>query len=222
MRFVRPLLSSLALTLAVPLPAQTASPVAPAPTPAEAPRRMERLTLADAIQRALAKNFTIRLSGFDAAISAAGVTTALGKFDPVLTGRFTKSEAENPQLLDLSTGLRPAATRSLTDDAQLSVDGLGRRARVLRRRGRRPTQRGHGGAGEPGDQEPHRQAPGDVDHHGSPRKAGAGDAHHRHAGKMARDGAKTSANENKCKSIHTGCLAENRNAIKQRRGLRSI
>jgi len=85
---------------------------------------MERLTLADAIQRALAKNFTIRLSGFDAAISAAGVTTALGKFDPVLTGRFTKSEAENPQLLDLSTGLRPAATRSLTDDAQLSVDGL--------------------------------------------------------------------------------------------------
>lgn len=124
MRFARTLVSSLALVGAVSLPAQTGTPVSPDFGSAPAPRRLERLTLPEAIERALAQNFTIRLAGFDAAISAAGVTTALGKFDPVLTGRFTKSEAENPQLLDVSSSLRPAATRSLTDEAQLTVDGL--------------------------------------------------------------------------------------------------
>ncbi|HQY07031.1 MAG TPA: hypothetical protein PLQ52_13295, partial [Lacunisphaera sp.] len=84
----------------------------------------EKISLETAIQRALAKNFAIKVEGFDAAIANARVTEALGKFDPVLTGSYTYSESFNPALADATTGIRPAASFSHTDSADLSLGGL--------------------------------------------------------------------------------------------------
>ncbi|MBI3886371.1 MAG: TolC family protein [Opitutae bacterium] len=96
----------------------------PAAAPAPAPGRVEKLTLNDAIRRALAKNFSIKVSSFDASISAARLTEALGKFDPVLAGTYTHLESENPQLFNSTTGLRPNATGSESDTYNLSLNGL--------------------------------------------------------------------------------------------------
>jgi outer membrane protein TolC len=84
----------------------------------------EKLTLTDAIQRALAKNFAIKVQGFDAAIAAAGVTQELGKFDPVLNGNYTHSSSANPSLIDTSTGLRDPAGVIETDATTLNLGGL--------------------------------------------------------------------------------------------------
>jgi outer membrane protein len=84
----------------------------------------EKISLETAIQRALAKNFAIKVEGFDAAIANARVTEALGKFDPVLTGSYTYSESFNPALADATTGIRPAASFSQTDSADLNLGGL--------------------------------------------------------------------------------------------------
>ncbi|MDB6166333.1 MAG: bepC [Lacunisphaera sp.] len=83
----------------------------------------EKITLDQAIQRALAKNFAIKVEGFDAAIAAAGVTTALGKFDPVINGSYTYSESDLPSLLNTPAGLR-STTFSKTDEADAGLGGL--------------------------------------------------------------------------------------------------
>lgn len=123
-----PLAFTLLLSALAPaLTGQNLAPIGPKETPAQtalAPRRLEKLTRDDAIRRALEKNYSIQISGLDAAIDAAGVTTALGKFDPVLNASYTARESENPQLVDPLTGLRPAATLSESDDYELSLDGL--------------------------------------------------------------------------------------------------
>jgi len=84
----------------------------------------EKISLDDAIQRALAKNFAIKVEGFDAAISSARLIEAYGKFDPVFNGSYTYSESFDPALADATTGLRPAASFSKTDSADLSLGGL--------------------------------------------------------------------------------------------------
>jgi outer membrane protein len=82
------------------------------------------ITLEDAIQRALAKNFAIKVERYDAAIAAARVTESLGKFDPVISGSYTHSENHNPLLsFDPSSGLRDS-TRDETDIYDLGVGGL--------------------------------------------------------------------------------------------------
>jgi outer membrane protein TolC len=110
-RFIALLISSLAALTAA---AQTA--------PAE-PGAL-KITLDEAIQRALAKNFAIKVQGYDAAIAAAGVTQSLGKFDPVLNGSYTASESKNPSLIDTSSGLRNPAGTTKTDNYEIAVDGL--------------------------------------------------------------------------------------------------
>jgi len=84
----------------------------------------EKISLNDAIQHALAKNFAIKIQGFDAAIAAAGVTEALGKFDPVLNGTYTYSESFNPALLDGTTGLRGMTSFTKADDYGVNVGGV--------------------------------------------------------------------------------------------------
>lgn len=85
---------------------------------------LTRLTLNDAIQRALAKNYSIKVEGFDSAIASARVTESLGKFDPVLSGSYSYSESNDPRLIDTATGLRPPASLEQTDDYDLHVGGL--------------------------------------------------------------------------------------------------
>jgi len=83
----------------------------------------EPLTVDDAIQQALAKNFSIKVSGFDASIAAAGVTEALGKFDPTINGRYLYQENNDPLLTFDPSGERDT-TRDKTDSYELSLDGL--------------------------------------------------------------------------------------------------
>lgn len=84
----------------------------------------EKITLEQAIQRALAKNFAIKVQGFESSIAAARVTEAFGKFDPVLNGSYIYSESFNPALVDATTGLRPATSFSKTDTADLNLGGV--------------------------------------------------------------------------------------------------
>jgi len=84
----------------------------------------EPITLEEAIQRALAKNFSIKVERFDAAIASARVTESLGKFDPVLNGSYTYAEDNNPLLtFDPVTGLRDV-TVDLSDTYQVGLGGL--------------------------------------------------------------------------------------------------
>ncbi len=90
--------------------AQTSAPVA------------ERLTLDDAVRRAVAKNFTIQSDSFDVAIAKARVLEQLGIFDPQLTGSFTYRENEIPGST-FTAGLRDF-TVSQSDDYSLGLAGL--------------------------------------------------------------------------------------------------
>jgi outer membrane protein TolC len=83
-----------------------------------------KITLDEAIQRALSKNYSIKVVGYDAAIAAAGVTESLGKFDPVFTGSYNFSKSKNPSLIDTGTGLRGPAGSTKTDDYELGVGGV--------------------------------------------------------------------------------------------------
>lgn len=84
----------------------------------------DKISLNEAIQRALAKNFSIKVERFDAAIASARVTEALGKFDPVLSGSLNYSESMNPALINSTTGVRPTASFSQTDDVDLGLGGV--------------------------------------------------------------------------------------------------
>ncbi len=97
---------------------------ATAQSTAPAAAQGEKITLEQAIQFALAKNFTIKVQGYNASIAAARVTEAFGKFDPVLNGSYIYSESFNPALTDATTGIRPATSFSKTDTADLSLGGV--------------------------------------------------------------------------------------------------
>lgn len=82
------------------------------------------IKLEEAIQRALAKNYAIKVEGFDAAIAAARVTESLGKFDPVFSGSYTYTESHNPLLtFDPSTGFR-LNVREENDQYDLGLGGI--------------------------------------------------------------------------------------------------
>jgi outer membrane protein TolC len=84
----------------------------------------EPLSLAKAIELALAKNFSIKVEGYDAAIASARVTESLGKFDPVLSGSYTNAGNRNPLLtFDPNTGLRDH-TSDEADTYDVGVSGL--------------------------------------------------------------------------------------------------
>lgn len=83
----------------------------------------ETLTLEEAIQRALEKNYTIKISRFDTEIAAARVTESIGKFDPVLSGSYTKSGNRNPLLTFTTPGIRDTTTDE-TDTYEAGVGGL--------------------------------------------------------------------------------------------------
>ncbi|MES1168276.1 MAG: TolC family protein, partial [Oleiharenicola lentus] len=82
------------------------------------------ITLEEAIQRALAKNFAIKIERYDAAIAAARVTESLGKFDPVISGSYTHAENHNPLLTFDPLSGRRDSTRDETDSYDVGIGGL--------------------------------------------------------------------------------------------------
>jgi outer membrane protein len=105
------------------LSAQNA-PVAPPATEPAAATPPEKLTLDDAIRRALAKNYSLKVDSFNVSIAAANVTQQLGIFDPAITGSYNYSDTENPQLADPLTGVRPPAITQTNSTYSLSLGGL--------------------------------------------------------------------------------------------------
>jgi outer membrane protein TolC len=84
----------------------------------------EKITLDDAIHRALEKNFSLKVSRFNTSIAAARVTEAFGKFDPVINGSYAYSASFSPALTNDATGIRPAPAFDKADSADLSLGGL--------------------------------------------------------------------------------------------------
>ena len=113
---IRRILASLSLAIAVAAGAAEPAPASALP--------LKKLTLEDAIQQALAKNFSIKISGFGAEASRARMIESFGKFDPILTGQYSFSEDESATLRDPVTGLRPPGPETKSDSYDLSLRGL--------------------------------------------------------------------------------------------------
>jgi outer membrane protein TolC len=124
----RRLFASISLLLAAVggLTAESAPPVSSASTAGETPAESTtRLTLDKAIQQALAKNFSIKVQGFEVPIARANVLQALGKFDPKFTASYTAGETESPpHQLTSATGLLPAATITKSESYDFGFGGL--------------------------------------------------------------------------------------------------
>jgi outer membrane protein TolC len=99
-------LASLLLCLAFPLAAFAA--------PAPAKPRVLELTLDTAIQKALAKNFSIQVQRFDPQIAKQGVRQQLGRFDPDFNIRAERSE--NTQREIFAAGVLLSTTDITTVD----------------------------------------------------------------------------------------------------------
>jgi outer membrane protein TolC len=84
----------------------------------------EKITLQDAIHRALAKNFAIQSSTFDVSIANAAVSQQLGIFDPQFTGSVNYSNGVEPQLVDPVTGIRPDPILDKDASYSLGLNGL--------------------------------------------------------------------------------------------------
>lgn len=85
---------------------------------------VEKLTLEDAIQRALAKNYLIKTSAFDVSVANARVKEQLGVFDPKLSGSYNYSKNENPELLDPTNPLNALIPGSISRSESYTL-GLG-------------------------------------------------------------------------------------------------
>jgi outer membrane protein len=96
----------------------------PAPLVEDVTAGGEKISLDEAIRRAVAKNFSIKADRFDVSIANARVLESFGKFDPVISGSYTYSESYNPALADATTGVRPGASFGKSDSADLGIGGL--------------------------------------------------------------------------------------------------
>lgn len=109
--FLAPFVAALAQSADQTAPAQPSAPI------------REKLTLDDAIRRAVAKNYTLQSDALDVSIARARVLEQFGIFDPQITGKYTYSENENPlQTFNSSTGLRNFTTDK-TDAYELALGG---------------------------------------------------------------------------------------------------
>lgn len=111
----RSLSLALLLTLGASLPLTAADSLMPEGEP---------LSLARAIELALAKNFSIKVEGFDAAIASARVTESLGKFDPVLSASYTTAGNRNPLLTFDPTSGERNTTYDESDNYNVGASGL--------------------------------------------------------------------------------------------------
>lgn len=114
MPFLRRLSAFVFLGLAASLAVAQTTP----PTPLN-----DTVSLPEAIQRALAKNFAIKVESFDTAIARARVIESIGKFDPVLSGSYTRSHNRNPLLTFSAPGIRDT-TVDENDTYEAGVSGL--------------------------------------------------------------------------------------------------
>lgn len=83
----------------------------------------DALTLDEAIQRALARNFDIRIGAAGLDIAKGNLLAEWGRYDPVLSASFTHDEDGSPQSADPFSGARPPSSIVETDAVDLSLQG---------------------------------------------------------------------------------------------------
>lgn len=81
------------------------------------------LTLPEAIQLALAKNYDVQISSLGEPIAGANLLAEWGAFDPVLSGSYFYSEDGNPQSADPFGGSRPPSSIIEADTYEVGVGG---------------------------------------------------------------------------------------------------
>ncbi len=121
----------LLLLVATPAIAQETEPLPPPPATAE-PAAGPTLTLEEAIQRALAKNFTLQIQSYSAANAEEALIAARAAFDPSLQASFSRAGSRSPDegsFVDAegniitNTATRSDATRARIGVAQRLTTG---------------------------------------------------------------------------------------------------
>ena len=84
------------------------------------------LNLHGAIRLALEKNYAIKVEKYAPAVAQARVTQALGTFDPVITARGQRSQNNNPQLIQSTTGgdFGLGITRTVSELLDVDIEEL--------------------------------------------------------------------------------------------------
>ena len=100
------------------------------------------ITLEEAIQRALARNFEIRVGALGLAITEGNLLAEWGRYDPVLSASFAYDEDGSPQSADPFSGARPPSSIVETDTADLSLQGTSPWGFSYRLRANRQNRRG--------------------------------------------------------------------------------
>lgn len=100
------------------------------------------LTLEEAIQRALAKNYTIQIRALGFDIARGNLLAEWGRYDPVLSGSFAHDEDGSPQSADPFSGARPPSSIVETDSVDLSLQGTTPWGLNYRLRANRQNRRG--------------------------------------------------------------------------------
>lgn len=82
-----------------------------------------RLTLDDAVQRALQQNFSIRVEQVSPEIALARQRQASGRFDPVFEARYNRTEDSSREPVDPFSNIRPEASLALVDRFDVGLRG---------------------------------------------------------------------------------------------------
>lgn len=100
------------------------------------------LTLDEAIQRALARNFDIRVGALGLDIAKGNLLAEWGRYDPVLSASFTHDEDGSPQSADPFSGARPPSSIVESDVVDFSLQGSSPIGFSYRLRANRQNRRG--------------------------------------------------------------------------------
>ncbi len=100
------------------------------------------LTLDEAIQRALARNFELRVEALNLDVAKGNLLAEWGRYDPVLSASFTHDEDGSPQSADPFSGARPPSSIVETDAVDLSLQGSSPWGFSYRLRANRQNRRG--------------------------------------------------------------------------------
>ena len=90
------------------------------------PAQVLALNLHSAVRLALEKNYAVRVEKYAPAVAQARVTQALGTFDPVVTARGQRSQNNNPQLIQSTTGgdFGLGITRTVSELLDVDIEEL--------------------------------------------------------------------------------------------------
>ena len=119
---VRALLLNLILASSVALRAQEPSTATSTAVPATTPVDAPTLTLEECVARALEKNFSLRIQGFNTAIAKETINIAKAAFEPTLTASTQRDMVQiSPNVRTNTTDTRVGVQQNITSGAAINV-----------------------------------------------------------------------------------------------------